>query len=298
METDTSILSLRDVQYRWPGRASFALEIPDFQLALSESVLLLGESGSGKLTLLSLICGTIIADLGTVKVAGTDIASLLARKRDRFRAEHIGLIFQQFNLLPYASVLDNILLLRFAPPSRPPTRAQGRDELHAWILDQVSVGYVTDCATMIETLTEAGFDIPRAGKAYLTAQDPDTGERWRLKGDIFHEDWQVDTAEREAERGTGHDQAGLRRLDGIPIGELQDRFEKHCDHRASYNRERYPHLSATEQELADDLALADHGDTLGGDRLDDAVSLLWTLMLTSSELTDLGLTRIDREDGT
>jgi putative ABC transport system ATP-binding protein len=49
-------------------------------------------------------------------LADTDIASLSAGKRDRFRAEHIGLIFQQFNLLPYASVLDNILLpLRFAP---------------------------------------------------------------------------------------------------------------------------------------------------------------------------------------
>jgi putative ABC transport system ATP-binding protein len=77
---------------------------------------LLGESGSGKSTLLSLICGTITADEGVVMVADTDIASLSAGRRDRFRAEHIGLIFQQFNLLPYASVLDNILLpLRFAP---------------------------------------------------------------------------------------------------------------------------------------------------------------------------------------
>ena len=66
---------------------------------------------------------------------------------------------------------------------------------------------------------------PAVGKAYLTAQDPDTGERWRLKGEIFHEDWQVGSAEREAERGTGHDPAGLRRLDDIPAGELQDRFE-------------------------------------------------------------------------
>lgn len=116
MGSETSILSLQGVRYRWPGRASFALEIPDFRLARTESVLLLGESGSGKSTLLSLICGTIIADGGVVEVAGTDIASLSAGKRDRFRAEHIGLIFQQFNLLPYASVLDNILLpLRFAP---------------------------------------------------------------------------------------------------------------------------------------------------------------------------------------
>ena len=154
-----------------------------------------------------------------------------------------------------------------------PTRAQGREELHSWIQDQISVGLITDRASMLDALVDAGFDIPRTGKAYLTAQDPDTGERWRLKGEIFHEDWQADPAEREAERGTGHDPAGLRRLDGIPARELQDRFEHHCDHRASYNRDRYPHLSATKQELADDLALADHGDVLGGDRLDDGREL-------------------------
>lgn len=154
-----------------------------------------------------------------------------------------------------------------------PTRAQGRDELHAWLQDQISVGLISDRASMLDALVDAGFDIPRAGKAYLTAQDPDTGERWRLKGEIFHEDWQADTAEREAERGARHDPAGLRRLDGIAIGELQNRFEQYCDHRASYNRDRYPHLSATEQELADDLALADHGDLLGGDRIDDGREL-------------------------
>jgi len=110
------ILSLSDVRYRWPGKASFALAIPNFSVASGERVLLLGESGSGKSTLLSLICGTITAQSGSVVVAGIDIASLSAGKRDRFRAEQIGLIFQQFNLLPYASVLDNILLpLRFAP---------------------------------------------------------------------------------------------------------------------------------------------------------------------------------------
>ncbi|MEP5151438.1 relaxase/mobilization nuclease domain-containing protein [Planktotalea sp.] len=154
-----------------------------------------------------------------------------------------------------------------------PSRAQGRDELHAWLQDQISVGLITDRATMIDALTDAGYDLPRVGKAYLTARDPDTDERWRLKGEIFHEDWQADTVEREAERGAGHDPAGLRRLDGIPAGELQDRFEQNCDNRASYNRERYPHLSATEQELADDLALADCGDVLGGDRLDDGREL-------------------------
>lgn len=119
MSSAAPILSLADVRYSWRGRAGFALDVPDFAIARSESILLLGESGSGKSTLLSLICGTIIADAGRVAVAGTEIGTLPAGKRDRFRAEQIGLIFQQFNLLPYASVLDNILLpLRFAPQRR------------------------------------------------------------------------------------------------------------------------------------------------------------------------------------
>lgn len=119
MSGAASILDLQDVRYRWPGRASFGLDIPRFALTQGEKVLLLGQSGSGKSTLLSLICGTILADQGRVCIAGTDIADLSAGKRDRFRAEQIGLIFQQFNLLPYASVLDNVLLpLRFAPARR------------------------------------------------------------------------------------------------------------------------------------------------------------------------------------
>ena len=113
------ILELHDVHYRWPGRASFALNVPDFAVRAGETVLLLGESGSGKSTLLSLICGTVTAQSGVVLVQGENLAKLSAAGRDRFRAEHIGVIFQQFNLLPFGSVLDNILLpLRFAPERR------------------------------------------------------------------------------------------------------------------------------------------------------------------------------------
>ncbi|UWQ94569.1 relaxase/mobilization nuclease domain-containing protein [Rhodobacteraceae bacterium M385] len=165
-----------------------------------------------------------------------------------------------------------------------PTRAQGRDELHAWIQDQIDMGLITDRASMVDALTEAGFDLPRTGKAYLTARDPGTGERWRLKGEIFHEDWQADPTEREAERGTGHDTAGLRRLDLVPAQELQDRFEEHCGRRAAYHRERYAPVSERDSEhfrdaaevdppLADDLTLADRGDGADGDRLDDGREL-------------------------
>ncbi len=160
-----------------------------------------------------------------------------------------------------------------------PTRAQGRDELHDWIQDQIDMGLITDRASMVDALTDAGFDLPRTGKAYITARDPETGERWRLKGEIFHEDWQADPPEREAERGARHDQAGARRLDLVPAQELQDRFEEHCGRRAAYHRERYAPLSDRDGEhlrdavevdppLADDLALADRGDGADGDRLD------------------------------
>ncbi len=116
---DGDIIELQDIRFAWPGLTAFALSVPDFSVGQGETVLLLGESGSGKSTLLSLLCGTILADSGTIRIAGTDIRALAGSSRDKFRAEHIGVIFQQFNLLPFGSVLDNILLpLRFAPERR------------------------------------------------------------------------------------------------------------------------------------------------------------------------------------
>ena len=112
--TADAALTLDDVRFRWPGRASFGLSVPAFRVEAGERVLLIGESGSGKSTLLSLICGIVTADAGHVQIGATDLSALRAGARDRFRAERIGVIFQQFNLLPYASVSDNILLpLRF-----------------------------------------------------------------------------------------------------------------------------------------------------------------------------------------
>ncbi len=116
MPQEPPLLHLQNVRYAWPGRSGFTLSIPEFALETGSTTLLLGASGSGKSTLLSLICGTVVADQGSVSLAGNDLSTLTAAARDRLRAEQIGLIFQQFNLLPYASVLDNILLpLRFAP---------------------------------------------------------------------------------------------------------------------------------------------------------------------------------------
>ena len=81
--------------------------------------MLFGASGTGKSTLLSVISGTLLPDQVSVEIAKTEITNLSASARDRFRAEQLWVIFQQFNLLPFGSVADNILLpLRFAPIRR------------------------------------------------------------------------------------------------------------------------------------------------------------------------------------
>ncbi|WP_164658461.1 ABC transporter ATP-binding protein [Tropicibacter sp. Alg240-R139] len=111
-------IAVRDVRFDWPG-GQFGLDVPTFDVLQNESVLLLGQSGSGKSTLLSLICGILAPSQGVIQVAGTDIGALGRASRDRFRADHIGIIFQMFNLLPYATALDNILVpLRFSKARR------------------------------------------------------------------------------------------------------------------------------------------------------------------------------------
>lgn len=107
------------VSFRWPGADGFSLRVERFVLGRGERVLLLGPSGSGKSTLLSLLCGILLPQEGSVTVLATDLKRLSGPARDRYRADHIGIIFQMFNLLPYGSVLDNVLLpLRFAAARR------------------------------------------------------------------------------------------------------------------------------------------------------------------------------------
>jgi putative ABC transport system ATP-binding protein len=104
------LLSLRDLRFRWPGSAHDQLDIAAFDVAPGEAVFLRGPSGCGKSTLLSLLAGVLVADHGTASLLGQDWRTLSAARRDRHRADHVGYIFQQFNLLPYLSVRDNVLL--------------------------------------------------------------------------------------------------------------------------------------------------------------------------------------------
>ncbi|MGR3635428.1 MAG: ABC transporter ATP-binding protein [Shimia sp.] len=115
----TAAVEINDVSFTWRGRTSFSLAIPNLSVTAGEKLFLLGESGSGKSTLLSLICGINTPDRGMISIDGVSLSDLRPAARDKFRAEHIGVIFQMFNLLPYASPLENILLpLSFAPARR------------------------------------------------------------------------------------------------------------------------------------------------------------------------------------
>ena len=149
----------------------------------------------------------------------------------------------------WADPMDAERALEAKPVIEAPERAQNREALHGWIMDQISVGLIQDRAEMLDALTEAGFEIPRAGAKYITVKDPEIDERWRLKGEIFHDDWQTEnTLEREVEHGFGANQDAARRLDAVELGELQARFAGQCASRADYNRNRYPQLSALEPE--------------------------------------------------
>lgn len=117
--TQGDAICMDGVVFAWPGPSPFEFAIDRFEVARGERVLLLGPSGAGKSTLLALICGIVAAKSGTVEVLGEDLGRMGAPARDRFRAEHCGIIFQMFNLLPYATAIDNVLLpLRFAPMRR------------------------------------------------------------------------------------------------------------------------------------------------------------------------------------
>ena len=108
-------ISIEHARFAWNKQASYRLAIDTLTIQQGERVLLTGRSGSGKSTLLSLMCGANLPQSGQVKILGQDLTQLTSSQRDRFRAEHIGVVFQMFNLIPYMSILDNVLLpLSFA----------------------------------------------------------------------------------------------------------------------------------------------------------------------------------------
>jgi putative ABC transport system ATP-binding protein len=107
-----------DLSFSWTGSEP-VLRIGCFTLGARERVFVHGASGSGKSTLLGLIGGVQLPDAGQLRVLGEPLPQLRGARRDAFRADRIGFIFQMFNLLPFLSILDNVALpCRFSPRRR------------------------------------------------------------------------------------------------------------------------------------------------------------------------------------
>jgi putative ABC transport system ATP-binding protein len=121
------VIAITDLRFAWPRAGADCVAIDQLSFAAGSTTFLHGPSGSGKSTLLGLLAGVLVPQSGRVSLLGTDWHTLPAARRDAFRADHVGYIFQQFNLLPYLSLVDNVLLpCRFsALRNQRATRASG-----------------------------------------------------------------------------------------------------------------------------------------------------------------------------
>jgi putative ABC transport system ATP-binding protein len=109
-----SYLHLSGVSKSYPdpesGVPKMVLDIAEFKIEPGTQVAIAGSSGGGKTTLLHCIAGIVTPDTGSITVSGTDISKLRERKRDRFRANHIGYVYQTFNLIQGFTALENVML--------------------------------------------------------------------------------------------------------------------------------------------------------------------------------------------
>jgi putative ABC transport system ATP-binding protein len=105
-----AILDLKNVCFSWKNSGRELLNLPEFLVERHEHVFLQGPSGSGKSTLLGLVGGILVAESGTLTVLGKEIKSLSNSARDTFRVDHIGFIFKLFNILPFLSIEENVML--------------------------------------------------------------------------------------------------------------------------------------------------------------------------------------------
>lgn len=129
------------------GNRLLIIDIPQLDIAQAEQVVLRGESGGGKTTLLHLISGIVAADSGSIRLDGTELTKFSEATRDRIRADKMGYVFQTFNLLPAFTALENVRLgMTFARKKMSAERAKEllhkvglSDRMH-YLPSQLSVG--------------------------------------------------------------------------------------------------------------------------------------------------------------
>ena len=124
------LIEARDLSFCWPGADAPVLKQFSFSLAPGQRLFIEGPSGAGKSTLIGLVGGLLQPTAGELRVLNTPLATLPPGQRDRFRGDHIGFVFQLFNLLPYLTIEQNVLLpLTFSSARRARARADDLPEL-------------------------------------------------------------------------------------------------------------------------------------------------------------------------
>ena len=101
---------VRDLKFAWPASTISSLKIANLNIPENSRTLIQGPSGSGKTTLLSLLAGILLPTSGQTVVLSEDLTRLNSKRRDAFRVDHISFLFQQFNLIPYLNLIENVLL--------------------------------------------------------------------------------------------------------------------------------------------------------------------------------------------
>jgi ABC-type lipoprotein export system ATPase subunit len=104
-----AVVRVADLDFRY-GDGDFRLRIPELEVARASTVAFIGPSGCGKTTLLNLLAGIAVPQHGSITTDGVEVSRLPDRERRSFRIANVGLVFQEFELLEYLTVLDNILL--------------------------------------------------------------------------------------------------------------------------------------------------------------------------------------------
>lgn len=112
------LIDLKNIQFSYGAQAPQVLDIKSFSINKGEKVFLFGPSGCGKTTFLEILAGVLVPKAGSYSFLNKDVVQMSAGSRDQMRAAHIGYIFQSFNLIPYLSVEENIVLPLHLSPER------------------------------------------------------------------------------------------------------------------------------------------------------------------------------------
>lgn len=104
------IIQFSNIKFSYDNGQNLVLDIPQWQVSRRQHLFISGASGSGKSTLLNLLSGINSPDSGELLMLGQSLTNMSGRELDKFRAQKVGVIFQQLNLIPYLTVKDNILL--------------------------------------------------------------------------------------------------------------------------------------------------------------------------------------------